>query len=260
MLCFNYFLSGLFLLISSLSYSQVVIKDQFGAIIRGDTTQKEIAIVFTGDEFADGGKIIRTTLSKHKIKGSFFFTGNFYANRSFRKLISELKEDGHYLGPHSDKHLLYVDWTKRDSLLVSEKNFTTDLINNYEKMAAFGITKENAPYFLPPFEWYNKTIVDWTTSLNLQLINFSPGTRSTADYTYPEMGKSYLNSSEIYRSILQKESSNRNGLNGFILLIHIGTDPKRKDKFYAKLDSLLTELKGKGYRFVRVDELLANKK
>ena len=40
--------------------------------MRGDTTRKEIALVFTGDEFVDGEKIIRATLSQHKVKGSFF--------------------------------------------------------------------------------------------------------------------------------------------------------------------------------------------
>jgi len=31
--------------------------DDHGAIIRGDLSKKQIALVFTGDEFADGGGI-----------------------------------------------------------------------------------------------------------------------------------------------------------------------------------------------------------
>jgi endoglucanase len=38
-----------------------------GAIIRGDTTQKKIAIVFTGDEYADGGNYIVNALNDLKI-------------------------------------------------------------------------------------------------------------------------------------------------------------------------------------------------
>ena len=34
-----------------------------GAIIRGDATSKKIALVFTGDEFADGGNDIATILA-----------------------------------------------------------------------------------------------------------------------------------------------------------------------------------------------------
>lgn len=57
---------------SSLAQTSTVVTDKFGAVIRGDTLRKEIALVFTGDEFAEGGKHILSTLRKHKVKGSFF--------------------------------------------------------------------------------------------------------------------------------------------------------------------------------------------
>lgn len=230
-----------------------------GAIIRGDLHKREIALVFTGDEFADGGRKIQKTLKKHSIKGSFFFTGNFYARPGFRQLIRTLKLEGHYLGPHSDKHLLYADWVKRDSLMVTEDQFKKDLEANYKKMAGFNIDKSDARYFIPPYEWYNKTTVLWTNDMGLKLVNFSPGTRSTADYTYPEMGKSYRSSAEIYDSIISIENSGKDRLNGFILLLHIGTDPRRKDKFYAHLGKLITELKSRNYTFLKINELLDEK-
>lgn len=122
-------------------------------------------------------------------------------------------------------------------------------------MKSFNISKDDARYFLPPFEWYNKTIADWTKQEGLELVNFSPGTLSTADYTYPGM-KNYRSSEEIYNSIVRHEQTDPNGLNGFILLIHIGTDERRTDKFYQKLGTLIDELEQKGYSFVRIDELL----
>jgi peptidoglycan/xylan/chitin deacetylase (PgdA/CDA1 family) len=45
-------------------------------------------------------------------------------------------------------------------------------------------------------------------------------------------------------------------LNGFILLLHIGSGPGRADKFEARFGELLEYLAGKGYQFVRVDDLL----
>ncbi|WP_245539652.1 polysaccharide deacetylase family protein [Pontibacter roseus] len=212
--------------------------------------------MFTGDEFADGGDAIREALKKHQAKASFFLTGRFYRNPAFRPLIQSLKKDGHYLGAHSDKHLLYCDWQKRDSLLVTQPQFAEDLQRNYQRMAEFGIHKKDAPYFLPPYEWYNRTVTDWTEQEGLQLVNFSPGTRSAADYTWPEMGNRYVSSETILKSILAYEAKDRNGLNGFLLLLHIGTDPRRQDKFYHRLDELLTQLEQKGYRLVRIDELL----
>jgi len=227
-----------------------------GAIVRGDTTQKNIALVFTGDEYADGGKHIRSVLGKQKIKASFFLTGKFYRNQNFKDIIKELKSDGHYLGAHSDKHLLYCSWENRDSLLVDKETFLTDLENNYKEMAMFGIEKNSSKYFMPPYEWYNQKISDWTEEYGLQLINFTPGTKSNADYTIPSMGKRYLDSVTIYESIINYEVQNKSGLNGFVLLIHIGTHPERTDKFYLFLDKLVNELKGKDYTFVTIKKLL----
>ena len=227
-----------------------------GAIIRGSKTKKQIALVFTGDEFADGGTSINKTLVDENVKASFFLTGRFYKKYKFAALIKTLKANGNYLGPHSNAHLLYNDWAKRDSLLVSELQFKTDLMSNFGAMEKFGIRMEDAKYFLPPYEWYNQQITDWTSEMDLQLVNFTHGTRSNADYTFPEMGKSYRGSDEIYKSIIDYDKTKTNGLNGFILLLHIGTDPKRKDKFYNKLPELIKYLKTSGYELVKINELL----
>lgn len=226
-----------------------------GAIIRGDSTTKNIALVFTGHEFADGGDYIAKTLDEQKVKASFFFTGRFYRNEIFRKIIQRLKKDDHYLGAHSDRHLLYCDWNNRDSLLVTKKQFRFDLADNYTEMIRHNIDVQEATFFLPPYEWYNDSIAAWTKELQLQLINYTPGTLSHADYTTP-VDKNYRNSEEIYQSIIQYEQSKPAGLNGFALLMHIGTDSKRSDKFYKYLPKLIQYLKAKGYQFQRVDSLL----
>ncbi len=228
-----------------------------GAVIRGDTTKKEIALVFTGDEFADGAAFITKTLKEHSINASFFFTGNYYRNKEFAEGIRKLHSSGNYMGAHSDRHLLYCDWEKRDSLLVTRQEFLEDLKNNYSEMKKHGIMAGEARFFLPPYEWYNDSISLWTAQAGLQLINFTPGTRSNADYTYPEMGERYVGSEEILDSVLSFEAGSSNGMNGFILLVHIGTHPGRTDKFYKYLPGLIKELKNRGYRFVRIDEMLA---
>lgn len=226
-----------------------------GAIVRGNLSKKNIALVFTADEFGDGGNIILKTLQKQNIKASFFFTGRFYRNPVYKNVITQLKQQGHYLGPHSDQHLLYCDWTKRDSLLVTKDEFTKDLNACLHSIEKYGIKNSAIKYFIPPYEWYNDSIATWTKQMGIQLINYSPGTKSTADYTTPDM-KNYRSSNEIYQSILDKEKQDANGLNGFILLIHFGTDPKRTDKFYSRLGELITMLKQKGYKFTLLPELL----
>ncbi|RNI27993.1 polysaccharide deacetylase family protein [Rufibacter immobilis] len=227
-----------------------------GAIIRADSQEKKITLLFTGHEFADGYPVIRQTLQKHKIKAAFFLTGDFYRNPTFAAVIRGLKKDGHYLGAHSDKHLLYTDWGKRDSTLVTKERFTEDLLANYAEMEKHRIKRKAAPYFLPPYEWYNQEIADWTSELGFTLINHTPGTLSHADYTYPSLGKQYRSSEVISNSILTYEQKDPKGLNGFLLLLHLGTDPARTDKFYLHLDQLIFQLKARGYQFVSLPQAL----
>lgn len=225
------------------------------AITRGDTSKRQLALVFTGDEFGDGGSVIAATLQQEGIKASFFLTGRFYREPAFGAVIRQLKKDGHYLGAHSDQHLLYCDWKDRDSLLVTRQQFDTDLRNNYAIMKAFGISAAAAGYFLPPYEWYNDSIVSWTKQQGLQLISYTPGTISHADYTTPDQ-KNYRNSDTILRSIYSFGEKSPNAFNGFILLLHIGTAPQRTDKLYNRLPELIRYLKGAGYEMVRIDKLL----
>ena len=77
-----------------------------GGIVRGDSTQRKMHLVFTADEFGEGLPVIIKKLKQHRIRASFFFTGRFYRNPEFKPYIRQLKKAGHYLGPHSDEHLL----------------------------------------------------------------------------------------------------------------------------------------------------------
>ena len=145
--------------------------------------------------------------------------------------------------------------TSPASLLVTYSDFSFDLRMNIATMDEFDLGSYHPKFFLPPYEWYNDSIAAWTKEMGLQLINFTHGTKSNADYTTPDM-KNYRSSEEIYKSIISYEQSKPSGLNGFILLLHIGTDPKRTDKFYKRLPELIKYCKAKGYHFQTIDRLL----
>ena len=222
-----------------------------GGIVRADASLPHIALLFTAHEWTDGADDILRTLHKYGIQGSFFLTG--YALEHHRDVVERLRQAGHYVGSHSDRHLLYAPWEKRDSLLVSREEFEDDLLRSYAKLQQAGISAAEAPLFLPPYEYYNQTISDWTRSLGLRLVNFTPGTWSNADYTTPDMGPAYRSSQAIYQHILKMEE--QEGLHGHLMLFHLGTSPDRTDKFYRSwLDKLIRTLQRRGYRFVSLRE------
>ncbi len=226
-----------------------------GGIIRADSTKKEIALIFTGGDFAVGGKHIADVLKIHDIQAGFFFTGDFYRDPDKAGLIRRLIADGHYLGPHSDQHLLYCSWENRDSLLVTKQEFIGDMLANYAIMDTLGIKTYKNQFFIPPYEWYNDTISAWAQEQGWILLNYTPGTLSNADYTIPSM-KNYRSSDMIWVSILDYEQNAIQGLNGFLLLLHVGTHPERIDKFYHRLEPLIEYLHGSDYQFRRLDQIL----
>lgn len=225
------------------------------AVIRGPVATKRLALVFTGHGYAEGGDTILNELAKHQATASFFFTGDFLANTNFTSLTKRIVKHGHYLGPHSDKHLLYCPWDAPKKTLVSHAQFQADLESNLRKIEAFGLKRGAIRYFLPPYEHYNQEIARWSAEMGLTLVNFTPGTRSNADYT-GEADKNFVPSNVIFDSIVAKERQDPNGLNGFLLLLHIGAGPGRADKFHTRFGELLDYLAANGYQFVRVDQLL----
>ena len=142
--------------------------------------------------------------------------------------------------------------------MVTRDEFRKDLEANLQALQAFGVKRTQIRFFLPPFEHYNHQIADWSREMELTLIKFTPGTRSNADYT-GEADKNFASSKVIFDSIVAKEQQDPNGLNGFLLLLHIGAGPGRQDKFHARIGELLDYLSAKGYQFVRVDQLLETK-
>ena len=227
-----------------------------GGITRGPRDEPRIALIFTGGNYAEGATSILDALRDRGVKASFFVTGDFIRTPAFTDHLHRMVDEGHYLGAHSDAHLLYASWDDRSATLVSQPQFRADLEKNLDDLAAYGRTRAQMRYFIPPFEWYNQEIADWSRDMGLVLFNYTPGTRSNADYM-PDDHPRFISSADIVRTILDYESAEPDGLNGFLLLLHLGAGPERTDGMHPHVGPLIAELQRRGYSFVRVDQLLA---
>jgi peptidoglycan/xylan/chitin deacetylase (PgdA/CDA1 family) len=226
-----------------------------GGVTRGDTGKKQIALIFTGGDFGEGTDHILTVLAHQNIKASFFVTGDFLRKPELVPLVQRAIKEGHYVGPHSDKHPLYCPWEDRHKTLVTREDFASDLQKNIADLRTLGALQDKSKpvYFIPPYEWYNADQSNWSREMNVLLFNFTPGSGSNRDWA-PEDHKSFVPSQQIIDDILKYEQKDEHGLNGFLLLLHVGS--QRKDKTFLLLEPLLENLKKRGYSFVRVDQLL----
>lgn len=224
-----------------------------GGIVRGPQMQKKIALEFSADQFVEDGQTILDELKSRHLKASFFLTGRCARRVENKALVRRMIDEGHYVGPHSNSHPLLCPWTEKKRSLVTREFFLDDLKDNLTALERAGVSRRHIKYFLPPYEWYNDEVAGWTREAGLVLVNHTAGTRSAADYT-EEKARNFVSSQVIFDGILQQEK--RQGLNGYLLLMHLGAGPGRKDKMSRRIGELLDELQKRGYEFVRVDELL----
>ena len=235
-----------------------LVRDKYGAIIRGDVTRKSLALIFTGGDFGEGTGPILDVVKQRNIKAGFFVTGDFLRNATRRTLLKRAIAEGHYVGPHSDSHPLYASWDERDTSLVTEEFFVKDLKKNIVDLRKLGALRgDQRIVFIPPYEHYNRDQVVWSRKLGVTLFNFTPGSGSNRDYAR-EKDPRFVGAQKIYDDILAYERKDPHGLNGFLLLMHLGSG--RKDPLHPLLGKLCDELAQRGYGFVSIDTVLTDSK
>jgi len=251
---------GLVLLITTGCFAEVrdnMFSERFerrqGALCRGFRDSKEMALVFTGGEFGEGLETILNELKSRNLKGAFFFTGAFFKIDAHQPLIRRLVAEGHYLGPHSEEHLLLASW-EEDKTLVTREQFIEDLDRNVARCVEYGFKREDIRYWIPPYEQTNEEVSRWSQEHGLTMINFTRGTLSHTDYA-PEDDKHFRPTEVVIQSIKDYPSKDPDGFNGFLLLTHVGAGA-RKDKLHPHFGSIVDYLLGRGQIIVRVDELL----
>ncbi|MDE6206328.1 MAG: polysaccharide deacetylase family protein [Muribaculaceae bacterium] len=222
--------------------------DEFGAgIFCREPGRKTVHLIFTADSAFEAGEYALDAMAARGAKASFFFTGNFLRD-SLRNgaVVRHAIRDGHYVGPHGDRHILLADWDAARTTLASRDSAVADMEAAYRELAHYGIHRDDATILIPSFEWYNTEHVQAFRDAGLFTINLSPGIETYRDYTTPDM--SYYHSSEfMWEQLLSRESGD--GLDGAIILIHLGTHPDRTDKFYRYLPAILDTLTTRGYHF-----------
>ena len=226
-------------------------KDPYGTIVRVNPDKKTVYLCFTADVNFNGAETILKTLKKQKVKGNFFLTGNCLRYAPNEAVIRRIVEEGHYVGGHSDKHVLYCDWGADRPTLMSADSIIADVKANYAELAKFGISREDALWFLPPYEHYNDFSVGILEAMGLRVVNYTPGIGTPADYTVPSM-KNYRKAQPLIDGLWKFEKEQ--GLRGALLLIHPGVEESRpqEERLYNRLDEIIRYLKKKGYSFDRL--------
>lgn len=229
-------------------HSDDYITDSYGAVSQmksHDGIERPVYLIFTADSMFEGGNFALDVLHAKKAVASFFFTGNFLRDSLQNKsVIDRAIADGHYVGAHGDRHILLADWDENRTTLARADSALRDMQDCMVELSKYGIDTLLTRYVVPSFEWYNREHTEIFSRNGYITVTLSPGLLTYLDFTVPEM-TAYCTSDSIWENFT--ENLKNDNLSGKIILIHLGTQSDRVDKFYLRLPAMIDSLQARGY-------------
>lgn len=260
-------------------------------ISRGNESFPEIALTFdlaSGDEL----KTIQDLIQKYKIKCTIFLSnerasdtsGSFFLASNLNRIKEMAKSNQVEFGNHTWSHFNYVRSIHERS---PQKRKVLEYISkeplSLEKMAEElyrvetqfkSLTgKELTKYYRLPYGAVNSLLLDAHAAIgykdHIMWSRNKVGSLDLPDYIYKqfitisnEKGKPivvknpyYKTQAETLEFLYEWEEKDPNGMNGAILLMHLGS-PRKFDKLIEILPEFVTKMQKKGYQFVTVSEVL----
>ncbi|MDV6235094.1 polysaccharide deacetylase family protein [Leptospira ellisii] len=266
------------------------------SINRGDVRFKEIALTFdlgTGEDL----KLIHEYLSRFPIKitlfvsnenpalknGSFFSNTNLYYLKKLSELGNRVVFGNHTWSHYNIPRSLYEVSLRKRALLsyvsdeIPDTNFLQQEMRMVEKKFYSVTGKELTKYYRLPYGGFDPLVIKTFGKLgysnHIFWSNNSVGSLDIPDFVYkkfiykkdPQTGKTrilpnpnYKTRAEALDFLYRWEEADKNGMNGAIILMHLGS-PRQSEKLIYILPDFIQEMLSKGYSFVTIPEIINDK-
>ncbi len=229
----------------------------------GVSTKKLIALTFDGGSYKNASGAILDTLRSRNVAVTMFLTGKFI--RKNNGLVRRIIAEGHEVGNHTTNHPHLTTWSKnrRHQTL---PNITESFIENELKKANYyfkHVTGGNMiPLWRAPYGEQNRQINVWAQKCGYLHIGWKQARTwqrnfDTNDWVPNPETPGYHSPEEVLNKFNRLADTPPYGMNGAIILMHIGTERISKDQqVHRILGKMIDQLRGKGYKFVSVTTLL----
>lgn len=231
-----------------------------GDITRAATEEFVVSVTFDGGSDADEAGAVLDALKERGIRTTFFLTGIFIKRHPdmVRRIVSE----GHEVGNHTMNHphlTDYADTRSHKRLAWVDRGFLRGEITGAAEAFRDATGSDMAPLWRAPFGEVNGEIIGWAREAGYLHIGWTADTRSrqsldTLDWVADKGSRLYRSPIEIKERLLNF-GRHSNGLRGGIILMHLHTE-RKTGKLSSILGDVLDGLSEKGYRFVKVSELI----
>ncbi len=228
---------------------------------RGNITRKQIALTFDGGASDNATPQILDILKEHHLTVTLFLTGSFI--QKFPEMARRMVQEGHEIGNHTwnHPHLTTYAADKRQVALPNvTREFLQDQLLRTAKLFEEITGVKMAPYWRAPYGEHNAEIRQWAAELGYRHIGWTKGRNwqeslDTMDWVADTTSKAYHTSEEILAHLMKLADEEVPGLNGGIILTHLGSLRQDGDHFYTVLPRLINMLREKNYHLVKISEL-----
>ncbi|HHL39698.1 MAG TPA: polysaccharide deacetylase family protein [Deltaproteobacteria bacterium] len=230
---------------------------------RGRTDRMELALTFDGGSQADEAVTILDILRERSIKTTIFLTGRFI--RLYPELVRRMVREGHEVGNHTMTHPHLTDYAatfRHTTLAGVDREFLARELEGAARLFRETTGEEMVPLWRAPYGEINDELMEWAAGEGYVHVGWTTDHASresldTLDWV-ADRGSPFYRSAFEMKSRLLSFGWTGKGLRGGVALMHLGT-ARSDDRLTSVLAPLLDELASRGYRFVRVTELMKRK-
>jgi len=232
-------------------------------INNASTSINLFALTFDGGSSANAADDILDTLASRGVKSTVFLTGAFI--KRYPKTVMRIAAEGHELGNHTMNHPHLTTYAENRTQAtrpgVSRSSFLSELTAPEHLLFEKTEGLRFAPLWRAPFGEYNQEICEWALSAGYIHIGWRQGgswrvNLDTNDWVANETSPAYKTPQEVFDKIV-RIASTPGGLNGGIILMHLGTERTQRSKqVHTILGKLIDTLRSMGYQPVTVSTLL----
>jgi peptidoglycan/xylan/chitin deacetylase (PgdA/CDA1 family) len=224
-------------------------------LMRAPEGSREILLTFDGGSNANATPAILDTLKAEGVRASIFLTGEYM--QRYPELVRRIASEGHVVGNHtfSHPHLTTFSFNARHNTLegVTEEFLKSQLArtNDLFKLIA---GRSMDPYWRAPFGELNRQILRWGRDAGYTHVSWTPYL-DTMDWVSSPEEPMFRTPQQILAHILAQEARRPGGVDGGIVLMHLGSERKEDLRADHILPDLIAKLKAKSYRFATVDQV-----
>lgn len=230
----------------------------------GSPTARDIALTFDGGSMANAAEAILDTLASRSVRATMFLTGNFI--RRYPEVVRRIVREGHECGNHTYSHPHFIRYKSngtRSTLPEINENILHEQLLRAEDLFRKTTGSTLVPLWRAPYGEYNREVCFWAKNCGYLHIGWRQGKTwrhglDSNDWVPDSTTPGYHSPEDFLKKVIALSKSPPSGINGGIILMHLGTERKQKsEQVHFILGTLIDTLRTGGYRFVKVSELVA---